>query len=159
MKDTEKQIAWAKDIIARDMETVKKYVENGYKNTPYAEDPRVNHEEDRRIMHIAEMAGFDGDDDSAEAAIEGYFGFTTVLAMNLPKEEKKLFSKSATSCIAIMSSSSSPSIFPAMTLTRRLSSKTANAWRSSGCRAADGYPRFLPTTPASRYTADEMRWA
>ena len=43
MKGTEKQIAWAKDIIARDMETVKKYVENGYKNTPYAEDPRVNH--------------------------------------------------------------------------------------------------------------------
>lgn len=89
MKGTEKQIAWAKDIIARDMETVKKYVENGYKNTPYAEDPRVNHEEDRRIMHIAEMAGFDGDDDSAEAAIEGYFGFTTVRAMDIPKAEKK----------------------------------------------------------------------
>ena len=89
MKGTEKQIAWAKDIIARDMETVKHYVENGYKNTPYAEDPRVNHEEDRRIMHIAEMAGFDGDDDSAEAAIEGYFGFTTVRAMDIPKAEKK----------------------------------------------------------------------
>lgn len=89
MKGTEKQIAWAKDIIARDMETVKKYVENGYKNTPYAEDPRVTHEEDRRIMHIAEMAGFDGDDDSAEAAIEGYFGFTTVRAMDIPKAEKK----------------------------------------------------------------------
>lgn len=89
MKGTEKQIAWAKDIIARDMETLKKYVENGYKNTPYAEDPRINHEEDRRVMHIAEMAGFDGDDDSAEAAIEGYAGFTTVRAMDLPKAEKK----------------------------------------------------------------------
>nr|DAU72831.1 MAG TPA: hypothetical protein [Caudoviricetes sp.] len=89
MKGTEKQIAWAKDIIARDMETVKKYVENGYKNTPYAEDPRINREEDRRIMHIAEMAGFDGNDDSAEAAIEGYAGFTTVWAMDLPKAEKK----------------------------------------------------------------------
>lgn len=89
MKGTEKQIAWAKDIIARDMETVKHYVENGYKNTPWGDDPRINHEEDRRIMHIAEMAGFDGNDDSAEAAIEGYAGFTTVRAMNLPKEEKK----------------------------------------------------------------------
>ncbi len=32
---------------------------------------------------------------------------------------------------------SSPSIFPAMTLTRRLSSKTENVCRSSCCRAAD----------------------